>query len=523
MISIVHRREFWLEWLCAVPLVMVLAGSGLLFGGAVWWFRPLAMMGVSLAVAGGLVRIGCLRTRLFLRSPLLLAALLLGGWATAQLVPLPRAVVRNFAPMADRVNAQGLSPANTGAATDAAATGGISSRIPISLNRSEGVRGLLCLAVGGSVFWFVGVWTDRLPKLLLVMGLLVALGMINSALVCLQLMDGSTGLYGLFQPDQRMFVGPGWVDLSAAPQLTRMENLPAANPQEAAWAVQRPVSAGLVGMMPGGLVAWACLQSAAVPALFGCLCYLAQRRGSRFGIVERLRDRGVLTLWLVMAASLLLTSLLAGSVGKLPVLLPISGGVLMAAFFAMRADLEKRVTLALAVLFTAGVAGGLMIGRAQDARADQGFDGIWHDWSVYVVFMKDSLLIWRHSGWTGIGLGAYSSVAPYLKHSFVQPSSSVSSLLTLFTELGLPAVVLGICCMLWATWRMLTRTLRVDAEHRCLLGAVLGSAAGLMMGVALMPGWGLPLLTLMACSILGLADRCLCGASDLFVESWEGV
>ena len=523
MISIVHRREFWLEWLCAVPLLLVLAASGLLFGGAVWWFRPLAMMGVSLAVAGGLVRIGCLRSRLFLRSPMLLASLLLFAWATAQLVPLPRAIVRNFAPMSDRVYALGQSPANAYAKADTAPAVAISSRIPISLNRSEGVRGLLCMAVGLSVFWFVGVWTDRLPKLLLVMGLLVALGMINSALICLQLMDGSTGLYGLFQPDQRMVVGPGWVDIGSAPQMMTLAQLPAAEAQAEPWMVQRPTGAGLIGMMPGGIVAWACLQSAAVPALFGCLCYLAQRRGSRFGIVERLRDRGVLTLWLVMAGSLVLTALLIGSIGSMPVLVAPVFGVLLAAFFAFRADLEKRVTLALLAIFSAGVLGGFAIGPAQAGSLDQGFEGIWSDWSIYGVFAKDSVRIWRLSGWTGLGLGAYSSVAPYLKQTFVQPSSSVSSLLTLLAELGLPAVAIIGCTAAWAGLRVMTRTLGVDTEHRCLLGAILGSAAGILMGVAIMPGWGLPVLTLLACSMLGLADRCLCGASDLFVESWEGV
>jgi len=506
-----------------VPLVLVLAASGLLFGGAVWWFRPLAMMGVSLAVAGGLVRIGCLRSRLFLRSPLLLASLVLFAWATVQLVPLPRAIVRNFAPMADRVYAQGLSPADNILANDAAANVSINSRIPISLNRSEGVRSLLCLAVGISVFWFVGVWTDRLPKLLLLMGLLVALGMVNSALVCLQMMDGSAGLYGLFQPDQRMFVGPGWVDIGSSPHLATLAQLPATNEQDGPWVVRQPVSAGLVGMMPGGIVTYASLQAAAVPALFGCLCYLAQRRGSRFGIVERLRDRGVLTLWLVMAASLLLTALVIGSIGQWTVLVPAACGVVLAAFFSLRADLEKRVPLALLVVFVVGVVGGHGIGPARQVGSDQGFAGIWSDWSIYGGFVKDSVRIWRHSGWTGLGLGAYSSVAPYLKQTFVQPSSSVSSLLTLLAELGLPAVALIACTAAWAALRSLTRTLGVDVEHRCLMGAVLGSAAGIVAGVALMPGWGLPVLTLLACSVMGLADRCLCGASDLFVESWEGV
>ena len=51
----------------------------------------------------------------------------------------------------------------------------------------------------------------------------------------------------------------------------------------------------------------------------------------------------------------------------------------------------------------------------------------------------------------------------------------------------------------------------------------LGASFGVMVGLCLLPGWELPILTLVACTILGLADRCLCGARDLFVESWEGV
>lgn len=537
MTTMVHRREFWVEWLCAIPLALVLGGSGLLFGGVAWWFRPLAVLGVSLAVSLGLVRIGCLRGKLFLRSPLVFIAVFACLWALAQMVPLPKSLVRQFAPMSEQVYSLGLSPASLAAnlpvddETSTAEPVVASSRIPISLDRSAGFRRLVTIVLAVGIFWCVGTWTDRLPKLHFVLGLVIVTGMINSAILSLQFVDGSTGLYGFFRPNQRSFIGPGWVDLKASPAfLTVQPALAAASnagsgstSEEGQWILQKDAQAGLVGTLPGGFLSNSCLQALAMPAMFGCLCYLAQRRGSRFTVIDRLRDRGVLTLWAVLAVSLAIGAFMIGTGGVLPALAPTAIGVFAAAFFALRADVEKWIVAGLFTLFAAGMAGGMLNADYHGAFADQGVESIWTDSNTFKAFASDNLKIWKLSGWTGIGLGAYSSVAPYVKQTFVSPTSAVSSLLGLLIELGLPLVVMLTICGLWVCWRFFTGLKGVDAEHRCLLGAIIGACAGAVTGMIIMPGWELPALTLMAASVCGLADRCLCGASDLFVESWEGV
>ncbi len=525
MTALIRRREFWLEWLCLVPLVMVMATAGLLFGGVAWWFRPLAVMGLSLAVAGGLLRVGFQRGKLFLRSPMLLIGIIGCGWAVFQLVPLPRSIVGSMAPLSLQVYGYGNAPvpevAPSTTLPDAPQVA--NSRIPISLNRSEGVRRILILLMGLPVFWFVGLWTDRLPKLMTLVSLLVALGMVNSAIMTLQLLDGSSGLWGLFQPDHRLVVGPGWVDLQAAPHLSNLEFVGAGNSSDQPWPIARPQALGLVGIMPGGLASFTCLQSVVIPLMFGCLCYLSQRRGSRFGFVDRLRDRGMTALWIVLVWSLFLSTLILGSIGQLLPLVPAFAGLFMAFIWALRADLEKKISIALVLISVAGASAGLWNSDIRGIHDQHGIDSIWADRPVFDAFASDAFSIWESSGWTGIGLGAYSHVSSYWKHTYASPSNSISSLAQSLIEFGVPALGLMACGSLWVFWKSIKGFRHVDAEHRCLLGTILGASFGVMVGLCLLPGWELPILTLVACTILGLADRCLCGARDLFVESWEGV
>ena len=525
MTALMRRREFWLEWLSLAPLALLISSAGLLFGGVAWWFRPLAVVGASLVVAGGLMRVGFQRGKLFLKSPILLLGVIACGWAVFQLIPVPRSIVATIAPLSLQVYAYGNAPVAAAAmpVQTSEPTQMANSRIPISLNRAEGVKRIIFMLIGLSIFWFVGLWTDRLPKLMTLLALIIALGMINSAIMALQLMDGSSGLYGLFQPDHRLLVGPGWVDLQAAPHLLNLEALPGSASAENSWPISRPHTLGLVGIMPGGLVSFACLQSIVIPLTYGCMCYLSQRRGSRQGFVDRLRDRGVTALWLVLACSLFLASLILGTIGHIQPLIPAFAGLSVAFCFSWRADLEKPIGLSILLICFAGAFAGMWMSQIGVLNDSYGMDSIWSERSAVDVFAGDTGLIWRNSGWTGIGLGAYSHVSAYSKHTFALPSNAISSLAQGVIEFGVPMVVLGSFGGFWAFQRFARGFRHVDAEHRCLLGTILGASIAILVGLCLLPGWEMPILTLLACSILALADRCLCGARDLFVESWEGV
>lgn len=522
MIALPRRRDVLIEWLAPLPLVLVMAVAGLLFGGVAWWFRPLAVAGVGLATTVGVLRLGFLRARMFLRSPLLFFMCVLWCWTVLQLAPLPRAIISRVAPMSDQVYAKGLMP--TDLTADAISTPEnleiINSRIPISLNRSEGIRRIVYLSLGIATFWFVGIWTDRQSKLLMILGLIVMFGMLHSAAVMLQMLDGSTGILGMFQPDQRYFVGPGWVDSKVAPHWTTLEKLPMSNSNEF-WPIARMEALGLIGMMPGGLASFAALQAVAMPAMVGCIFFLTQRRGSRFDLMERLRDRGMTTLWGLLFCSLFISSLILGSTGSLIPCIPVVLGVLCVCVCSLRSDIEKWFVLAVTIWFLSGLSLGFITGNDWNNFNEYGFEWIWSDSSTFNTFLTDARSVWQHSGWTGIGLGAYASVSSYWKHSFVNPTDAPSSALELLIETGLPALLLMTAGGAWLVWRLVRSIGKSEQEHRCLTGAVIGSALGLIVGWLLLAGWQIPLLTLMSFSVLGLADRSLSGARDLYVEAWD--
>lgn len=521
MIALPRRQDLLLEWICPLPLLAVTFLSGILFGGVAWWFLPLAIFGIGLSLAAGIVRIGWKRDRLFLRSPLLFLLVALCGWAIVQLLPLPQSIVSRFSPLAYQVFAHGQAPvpvSDENSMLDNAKAA--NSRITISLNRSVGLRKLIVLAAGVGVFWFFGQWTDRQSKLVVVLAIVSVLGSINAAAVGLQLLDGSPGLFGLFQPDQRMLIGPGWVDLSRSPRITEMQSLK--NTQSSGiWAISEPSSRGLVGILPGGIVSVLCLESVSLPVMFGCLCFMAQRRGSRFELFERLRERGYQGLTIVMLCSMLIGSILVGLGSQWFLILPSLSGLLLTSFFCFRADVERYFVAAGLLTCVLGFSAGFALNQVWMSSHESGFERIWSDLSTFDTWVSDSLALWRFSGWTGFGLGAYSSVVDYWQQSPMHFSNAPGGLLQLAIELGFPLVAAFGLAAIWSMWRFCKIAFSTDQEHRCIAGSVLGGGIGVLMAWVFLPGWDLPILVLLTATMAGLADRTLCGAKDLYVEAWE--
>lgn len=522
MTAMFLRRDFWLEWLCLVPLAFVIAGGGILFGGSAWWFRPVAIACIGLTSAAGLVRLGWRRDRLFLASPLLFLGASALGWSLVQCVPLPVAVVSRIAPASSAAFVEDRSPSSDPTLRTAEPTApSRTSRIPISLDRSATVRRSVWTFLGLCVFWFFGRWTDRSQKLLAIAGLVIGLGAVHSAVLTLQMLDGSTGLFGLFEPDRRFYIGPGWVDIGSSPHRSMLEKLDGVADSGGVWSVPRASVSDLIGIMPGGFVSYACLQSVALPMTFGCLCFLGQRRGSRFSFTERLADRGVTTLWCVMTVAGILGTILIGMAVPLLLAAPIACGIVVCSAFALRSDLERWVPLSLTILFFGAYALGSQVFSEFSESAESGFGWFWRDPAAFDGFLKENLAVWRSAGWTGVGFGAYSMLAPYVKSTEGLSSDATSSAVRLVIELGGVALVLAITALAWIGFRTFRGFRHVGVEHRCLLGMTLGSGTAVVLGYLLLPGWDLPILALIAASVMGVNDRVLCQASDLFMESWD--
>ena len=80
-------------------------------------------------------------------------------------------------------------------------------RSPASLDRSATLRWLVEAAACLGIFWAVSHFTDRLGRLYLVWGLVVAAFLLNAALAIVQITNRSDGLYGLFVPGSGPVLG----------------------------------------------------------------------------------------------------------------------------------------------------------------------------------------------------------------------------------------------------------------------------------------------------------------------------
>ncbi|MGZ3335537.1 MAG: O-antigen ligase family protein, partial [Isosphaeraceae bacterium] len=95
--------------ICALIAVLVL-GSVLGFGGAVWWFRPVMAVAAFLLVAIKLAQSLATGRMPILKSPLGLLGLLALGLGVVQLAPLPAGLASRLSPAAHEAYARGLLP-----------------------------------------------------------------------------------------------------------------------------------------------------------------------------------------------------------------------------------------------------------------------------------------------------------------------------------------------------------------------------------------------------------------------------
>ena len=204
--------------LMAVALVSLVFGSVVCFGGVVWWFRPVVITVTFVLVAARLTQY-LLQGRVpLLKSPLSvlgLAALALG---LLQLVPLPPALAQTLSPTAHEVYSRGTLPALARAdlpkvrLDDRAAV-----RSPATLDRAGTLRWLVGAAACLGIFWAVTHFADRIGRLYLVWGSVVAAFVLNAAFALIQIVGHADGLYGCLQPGQAPMWAPSRNDLLEAP------------------------------------------------------------------------------------------------------------------------------------------------------------------------------------------------------------------------------------------------------------------------------------------------------------------
>lgn len=507
--------------LIALLLGLLVLGSTLAFAGGVWWFRPFLAAAAALLVFARLSQ-DLLSGRVrFLKSPLTLLGLMALGLAVLQLAPLPPRLARRLSPLAHEVYAQGLMPDRARADDPAAALPEPAEvRSPASLDRSATLRWLVAAAACLGVFWTAAHFTDRLKRLYLVWGLVIAGFLVNATLAVVQVTHGGDGRQGLIVPGSGPAWGPSRDDLLEAPGTAALRNLPELKGADrpAARAVLLPGRAGLFGTLMGGPGAFVALGTLAMPLALAIVLHLVAPRGSREGLADRLGHAGqgslVLLLSLLLVLSAALIGLVAGTwqygplaLGLAVVALP---GILRAESRWPALGLTALLAAALALGTTARGAWPNLVGGPAPVRPP--------DLEAARVVWAETLDVARAFPWVGSGLGSFATVHPYFKARDAASTTAMSSVLQWAAEAGVAGMALLGLGLLWCLVRVPGGLKRVGRVDRSLAHGLIGAALGFSLFSVVHWTVELTAVAIAASALGGTCNRWLAGGTDLFVD-----
>ena len=195
-------------------------------------------------------------------------------------------------------------------------------RSPATLDRAATLRWLVGAAACLGIFWAVTHFADRLGRLYLVWGCVVAAFVLNAALALVQIVGHADGLYGFIQPGRAPVWAPSADDLLETPASgdlaqagTLLPRRPTRHP-----ALERialvPNPSFSFGTMMGSQGAFLALASLALPLALAIVLHVLAPRGSRESLSYRLKHtgQGGLTVLLVvmMVVGTFLVGLMAG-------------------------------------------------------------------------------------------------------------------------------------------------------------------------------------------------------------------
>jgi hypothetical protein len=506
--------------LCALIVVVVLGGT-LGFGGAVWWFRPGLVAATFLLVGTKLVRDLAAGRMPLLKSPLTFLGLLVLGLGLVQLAPLPAEWARRLSPAAHEVYSRGGLPALVHADDpEASLPEPLEIRSPASLDRSATLRWLVGAAACLGIFWTVSHFTDRLGRLYLVWGVVVAGFLLNAALGIVQVTNRSEGLYGLYVPGAAPSWAPSLDDFLETPATAALRNLPdpAAPGPPVAKAVLRPNPPFLFGTMMGGPGAFLALGSLALPLVFAIILHLVSPRGSRESLSERLGQSGqgslVLLLAVLMAVGTFLTGLVAGPWYCWPFVL----GLAAVGLPALVMPGARWPAFGLAILLAASMGLGMALESAWPVLLRGQPPVQAPDLEAARELWSESLEIVRAFPLVGAGLGTFPSIHPYFKGRDVTSTTAMSSLLHWGAEAG--SVGLGILALgaSWCLLRLPRGLRRVGSVDRSLAHGLIGAAVSFSLLAVVHWTIELSAVAISASALGGTWNRWLAGGTDLFVE-----
>ncbi len=504
------------DFLVAALLATLIVGTTLAFGGATWWARPAVAALVAALTVLAMLRIPLQGAWQLNKSPMLPLGVLALLLAAVQLAPLPPAVSVAISPRSQALYSRGVLPELAWADDpDVLLPTPADVRSPATVDRPATVRWLLGASACLAVFAVVSHATDRLGRLRLVWGSIVAAFALNTAIGLVQLVGGAGGLYGAIEPGKGSAFAPTHDDLLATPNATTLR---VAGEGDSGWALPRGDRPFLVGSLMGGPGAYLALGMLAMPLGLALTLQLLAPRGSREALGERLRQSGQGGLAFSLVASTVAGALMVGLLGGPWLAAPFALGLVLAGIPGGKAAGQRRVAVAITGLALLALIGGVLVGesggRPRGVEPPANLAG----WSAACGVWRETLEIARDFPLVGAGLGSFATIHSSYKATDAGTTTAGSSLLQWWAEAGVVGLsILGLGA-LWVLIRLPLVLRKVGSADRSLAFGLVGAVVGFAILSAVRWTVELAAVALAASAVLGTCDRWLAGGTDLFVD-----
>ena len=504
-------------WLVAGLVLAAILG----FGGAAWWARPALVAG-----AIGLALLLLARNLVAGRSPVLksplgllgLAVLALGAF---QVVPLPAGLAARISPTAREAYTRGALPDLVLADDpDAPAAEAPAVRSPASLDRAATFRRLALAAACLAVFWCASHAVDRVQKLYLIWGAVIAGFLLNTTLAVVQVSTRTDGLYGFCTPgDGAPWYAPDANDLLEAPSQSTFRALPAASaPGSAPAARLEAVRPFTFGTMPGGVGGLLALGALALPLILALVLHLGAPRGARESWSDRLGRSGQGSLAILLVLLAIPAAFVVGMAAGPWFCLPFAAGLAMVGLPSLFTPGSRAAGLGLSALLIVALASGAALqarwfdltGVRPPLRSP--------DWGESREVWRDAARIFREFPLVGVGLGGFGAVQPYFKDRDLASNTAMSSLMQWAAEAGAAGLAIAAVGAVWCLVRLPGGLRRLGSMDRFLAHGLIGAVLGLSLLAAVHWTVELTAVAVSASALGGAWNRWLAGGTDLFVE-----
>jgi len=511
-----------IDRLLAAAVLALLLGSALFFGGAVWWFRPVVAFLAFLLVVLKLTQLLIQGRMPFLKSPLTVLGLLWLALGVVQLVPMPEHFARRISAGAHEIYASGGMP-QLGRLDDPGAPAAEPAQVrsPATLDRAATLRSLVGAAACLGIFWSISHFTDRLRRLYVVSGCVVAAFLLNGAFGFVQMTCHVEGLFGVYVPGSTPIWGPSRDDLLESPTVAVMKRIddpgPAMSPgpEPIALVPERPF---LFGTLIGGPGAFLAFGSLAMPLALAIVLHLISPRGSRESLAARLSQTGHGSLLALLVSLLALSSALVGFLAGTWFCVPFALGIAAVGLPSAVTRPARWPALGLTGLLLGCLGTGAVLARAWPALVGGALPVQPISWESTKLVWEETLPILKDFPLVGTGLGSFRSIHPYYKFHDATATTAMSSLLQCGVESG--AVGLGIVALagLWCLCRLPWCVKAVGTADRTLTYGLIGAALSFTLWSSVHWTAELPAVAISASALGGAWNRWLAGGTDLFVD-----